>query len=1333
MPKDYAENFLEAMDLIVQKRLENLKYDKTILCEVIEVLDDEQRVYRVSDGSNTFIAYAISSQFVFEEGDSVYVNVPNGDYNQQKYILGREVTDKSKDYTYLNPMEQFFDMTGNLLESEDTELIDEDGQKIPGSISLSSSLLANNSNVNASNYQQQEGYLYKTLGTIRVADGAAYNRLAIQADFMSHIPQALNGNYGLLFKFNSQNKAKASEETENITPNSILFDSSDMWGNPYDFENYYTQSLVYDITDWEDIETVQIIFYQTANFYSREDRTVLIDHTIPGTDELLPDNLFVDNIKLMLGYEASNEEKIVIYTKDSLTYSSSLTDEQNKKTVNLRWSHVLKDPLARSVALINWEKVQEHVDLENYTVKIHWYRFDRDSNDELAGTYWKEVSNDEVDSVDYQHLFNYIFIPQSNLNNEYIKCIVEIIDNKSLDEINDEYEDKKSEIESELQALQNDIDSLNAHLEFLKLSNVSTSGSIIGLYDNDITTTETLIAEKQDEYEKTNKRLNRLKLDVSSCYTYLKSDILTFTSEINKEDESAIDYVQGLGLSCDDDGVYRIYDTLTNDLISSSQQHKDRIIRLNFKSLLTQDQNAGITQVRWYIPRGNTMIQEPIAGINYTEQHTDEYDERIEITDDYYIIVRSNPKIISHSSGTYSTKDCVVEQTYRIKPHLLQSDCNNVIKCEVVRNNITYGPSEKELIFGVVGSNGTNNTLIISMGSEYNKTTNELVEAAPPAWTLGENNNYIQLHHYLYDEDNKLVNDLIKSIEYSVVYGPGFSVDNSTERLTLSGQGDRGCIIKCKVRLEDGITNAEKDTEDQTVSYEFVRGYTAYLVVACRADRTIKWFDGADRVVYSSAGGSPSYYKATYKVNDVEVGNAIALDGSNNLIELRNILHPGNNYLPYVRNLMLSPRSMYLADVEYDVCVKCYNGDNFVLGVPILVLQNQWASSVLNDWDGSFYTNEEKGLVLGTMLGAGKKEPAGDHANTFSGVLMGNVSAGAKDTASGIGLYGYQYGIQSFGFNVNGKAFIGKQQKSQILFDGNNGTIKNYAFDHGNNTGIQLNMNGDDDSDQTFIIRKNGTDIVKLSSGSPYLTIRGTDKKVRMKVDDSGATIGAWKLNETTLTAGNITLNSNGSMYGGNSGRTWKIDTDGTATFNYLVANGGGYIAGWEISSDTLSGGDTTICSDGTITCRNLIATNTGSIGPYKISSSSLSGNGISLNGSTIKVGNNLILTSEENAGSITLGSAKIRAGDKVQTVSINKDLILLGSLNANNNVSAQQGNFDRITMYQNGGETQASFDAGLIINIKSIVNALINRLDEIAFKGDSVTVNMLTGKGSID
>jgi hypothetical protein len=78
------------------------------------------------------------------------------------------------------------------------------------------------------------------------------------------------------------------------------------------------------------------------------------------------------------------------------------------------------------------------------------------------------------------------------------------------------------------------------------------------------------------------------------------------------------------------------------------------------------------------------------------------------------------------------------------------------------------------------------------------------------------------------------------------------------------------------------------------------------------------------------------------------------------------------------------------------------------------------------------------------MVGAGYK----DEENKFHGVLMGDVGVkgNTDDVKTGVGLYGFHAGAQSFGFNVDGTAFLGKSGAGRIEFNGDIGLIRSSTW-----------------------------------------------------------------------------------------------------------------------------------------------------------------------------------------------------------------------------------------------------------------------------------------------
>jgi hypothetical protein len=172
------------------------------------------------------------------------------------------------------------------------------------------------------------------------------------------------------------------------------------------------------------------------------------------------------------------------------------------------------------------------------------------------------------------------------------------------------------------------------------------------------------------------------------------------------------------------------------------------------------------------------------------------------------------------------------------------------------------------------------------------------------------------------------------------------------------------------------------------------------------------------------------------------------------------------------------------------------------------------------------------------MFGAGKKTSN----NTFEGVLMGDVATGAGITQgfdnqtdqfglsnhTGIGIYGFNDGAQSFGLNVDGTAFFGKSGKGRIIFNGNHGVIASSNW-----------FTGIDTYDADGVLHENKGKINFDGSITP--------SNDGMCIDLESGHIDAYNFK---VTSKNIYLNSNPSetdTYNGGNAYYVRIGSDGTA------------------------------------------------------------------------------------------------------------------------------------------------------------------------------------------
>ena len=112
---DYGQLFCEAVDTIVKQRLEQINFDTTSLCTITDDSKKDQGKYKVKvhNGLTEYVAYSASTDY--STGDNVYVQVPNSDMNEQKFIVAKKTDESGIPLSYKPPFASFVNITGNLV------------------------------------------------------------------------------------------------------------------------------------------------------------------------------------------------------------------------------------------------------------------------------------------------------------------------------------------------------------------------------------------------------------------------------------------------------------------------------------------------------------------------------------------------------------------------------------------------------------------------------------------------------------------------------------------------------------------------------------------------------------------------------------------------------------------------------------------------------------------------------------------------------------------------------------------------------------------------------------------------------------------------------------------------------------------------------------------------------------------------------------------------------------------------------------------------------------------------------------------------------------------
>ena len=552
-------------------------------------------------------------------------------------------------------------------------------------------------------------------------------------------------------------------------------------------------------------------------------------------------------------------------------------------------------------------------------------------------------------------------------------------------------------------------------------------------------------------------------------HTMYKSNVITFINENPPVDEKTADLANG---AChiehgeNSQPSYQLYG-LNNLILNVADVSYKRKLLLRYEGLNSGDEALYGAQIFWYMPISTTMLSYDIK--DFTEEWSNDGGTAVGAysKEGFICFYRTiggtdikDPETGDHIR--YEINDADRYFTYRIKDYYSQTFTRNTIECKIILMDGTELKADISFVFSSFGTSGTDYTLVISPRT-----------AKPAADYNAEVNVNLPLGIALYDYNNERlkiyetaaqvgIEDFVPYLSSLRWIGPTaynalFTYIEGEERfgvenIDISVRGDKGP----KDNFYPGILEVTVPYMIEEVDKE-VDLITVYPI-PFRAGNY--YIEGASVVIYQSDGTNPSYYKNPFKIFNMDTNDEITdvtwsivcYDENDKQIDwnLKNdpILE---GFMPKLDSQnRLVPCNIYLEDnadgnnrEAYPVVLCTKNGGSILWAQPIYCMKNRYASAMINKWDGSLVIDKENGTIMSTMLGAGRK----NSANQFEGILMGDVGSASEDNATGVGLYGFHKGAQSFNFSVDGTAFIGKSGRGRIKFNGNSGTITSASYE----------------------------------------------------------------------------------------------------------------------------------------------------------------------------------------------------------------------------------------------------------------------------------------------
>lgn len=1146
---DYNETLCQAIDIIVAQRISEVNFDRTILCTITDDSKKDKGEYTVTDGSMTFQAFAETDRYY--KNNQVYVQIPMGDFSNRKLIVGRHSTeDDEKPLIYVSPMESIVPV--RILNSDKTRV----GLVANEDISHRDELI--------------EGLtterLFKTNLVIDYPT-TPYNAFYIKADFMCLLQDLLvtSGSYGIKVGLHTKDGDTIALD---------LNCQKDMFGNPYGYTTYATQSQTYSLNLESDIVAIEAYAYQDNNFYYYDG----VD-TKPVPVNKQTDNIIIKNIELGFAYDVTkvDDNTVKISTADELTYNN-ITDTKVSKELVLTWYN--KDENNRYLGFTDGEfgTLDQANEADSETYYIRWqHSLNNGQWEDIQATGKEPKLSVTLNMIWATNEYRAIVVfngrsytsntitfknatglddPQGELK---MSLALHNVENSSYDSyplygpdgiiINPLDSSKRREVyfsyDSEAGgSLESDV--LNGATAYFYIPENSTMLATASTTNFDTTVDADYKKEGYTAFVKRftteftqyeNDKLNILKNTaprelncLGTDYNYDKQ-IQSWSSGLNAKKVYARSTQSGKktimlkesGLSGSD--ALRAYQTITlikdktysfsTQVYTSSDTNKSATVGLILTYQDGTTQAIGFRAVtttagHWVDLKWDFTWSDSLFDTNHALNQNQSWDTLKSVALYLTTAVQDTYTLFDKTYLRESVDDAIEWRpaegefgadfekevktfSYCIKKNYNPLFTNNTVILKIVDKNGFVYETSKTFNFSSYGTSGTDYTIVINGKDNVNGWVGS--NSFTPVATLYDANH----------KDVTVNNDAWKWSKYPT------QTDASG---TLSNDTDGYHVVKAATQVT-WVNNPVYISALYPISYSADADYM---------------YQGPTTVIYNNGGLKPAYYDGDLGLYKQSDNSEVACSWSIVYYQFNGINKPlstteGDKWKSWGELTQASqdkkprfkPSSMYLGE-ECCMVLVAMSGDTVLWRQPLIILQNQYSSGLLNNWDGNLVIDEENNYILSSVMGAGEK----DDKNRFTGVLMGTI--GKIDSSGETGLFGYDKGAQSFGFKKDGTAFIGKSGVGRIEFDGNSGIIKSAMY-NGNtnyksgskwdlaNGSIVLNGSGgeyfkfNEKNDGKLEMKLSGADIILSNQGDENLTsyIVATANSITQKVEGMAA------------------------------------------------------------------------------------------------------------------------------------------------------------------------------------------------------------------------------------
>ena len=334
MANNIADQICDAVDVLINKRVSSLQFDRTVRATVLSVENASIGKYRVQYQNSIFYAYA-DPDTSYKPKAQVYIEIPSSDYNKVKLIIGSV---KKLGSEYLSAVTSQGKMTrvgtnifiNNYKDDEENKFIkfcsyNEDEKELLGEENSFITIDTDSLSI----YKQDMNYFM------------------LGATIQTSLPveqQVGGGNYGLILEVDYYTTAERESlgEQRNVVTRTYVLDVNNMLGQPYKYLLPDRQYAIFAI-DGNNLKEIKSLKAFCKGF--------------PVTKEGQPQDIFLSDIELCFMDALSAEELSNASLKILTPYGSYFTS-LNDDTKYLEAELKLKGKI---------------VNLEDQKVDFYWF------------------------------------------------------------------------------------------------------------------------------------------------------------------------------------------------------------------------------------------------------------------------------------------------------------------------------------------------------------------------------------------------------------------------------------------------------------------------------------------------------------------------------------------------------------------------------------------------------------------------------------------------------------------------------------------------------------------------------------------------------------------------------------------------------------------------------------------------------------------------------------------------------------------------------------------------------------------------------------------------